>query len=93
MKEEKELFPGWTFSKSMGNAKEREIYRSVCLHCPAYEGVREEEKWFFRRSVFEGAVKKVKAKRLYMAKYRTRQVFDEHMRKLLTQRRTDPIYD
>jgi hypothetical protein len=93
MKDENEFFPGWTFSKSKGNTKERELTRSVCLHCPAYEGAPKEEVWFFRKSSFERAVNAMKAKRIYIAKSRKREPFDPEVRKLLNERQTSPIYD
>ncbi|MHB8753786.1 MAG: hypothetical protein ACYC92_02340 [Candidatus Acidiferrales bacterium] len=92
MKQEKEIFPGWTFSKSMGNAKEQDSYRCICLDCAAYEGV-EEQVWYVRRSVFEGCISKIKAGRLYMAKDPRRDSFDPYRQKLREQLRQAPVFD
>lgn len=91
MKDEREIFAGWTFSKSAGNASERELSKCVCLHCGAYEAVSEEV-YYVRRSIFEKWVPKIKAKRIYIPKNAKRDAFDPARQQLLKQLKQTPVF-
>lgn len=91
MKPTKELFPGWTFSKSLGNTEENRLYKCVCLHEVAYNGI-EEAVLYAPKSVFKKYVNRIKAKRLYVAQNPDR-IFDPARKELIHTLSKIPIFD
>lgn len=84
-------FPGWTFSKSLGNEEERRLYKCVCLDGVAHDGV-EEQILYAKKSTFEKCVNGIKAKRLYIARDFDH-IFDPHRRDLVQKLKPTPIFD
>jgi hypothetical protein len=61
----RERYLGWTFSKSLGTEEETKLYKWVCLHHAAYDGLEERVRYAPRKK-YEDCAASIMAHRIYI---------------------------